>query len=346
MPRTQALGPIQGRRLPGRPGLLIVSLLWAVALWFYAREEMSAERDVKAFATFRAPAGRTLKLLDPPAGPGGNTVSVTVTVRGPRGKVYSLAPEDIRSSVVEAWSAQAGGKELPSGPIQVDLSPAAFYVPEHTELRVIGVRPSSVKLILAEAGRKLVPVRVIPKGQPRKGYIVPSRPRTIPGTVEVRAAPEILEKITFVETEPVDIEGKEASFSAFAELVQEVQVDGQMHRLITAPDQVVVVVDISPAPVTVQREHVPLRMLLPADAPLSFQPESPTLTVSIRGPEELIASIRGEDIKVLADASGLQEVPESGEAELPLRVLLPAGVELVPGSLPEKAKVKVKKCPE
>ena len=49
---------------------------------------------------------------------------------------------------------------------------------------------------------------------------------------------------------------------------------------------------------------------------------------------------------MFVDATGLPETLDTPEAELPLRVQLPTGLELVPGSLPEVIKARLEKCRE
>jgi len=283
-----------------------------------------------------------LRLVDPPAEPGENTVAVTVTVRGPRGRVYAVSSADVRSEPIDVWKSPSA-EGPPVGPVQVDLRAEDFFLPGHPGVEVVAVRPSRVRLVLAEAARKIVPVRVIPRGKPRRGYVLSPATRAIPARVEVRAAPEVLEALRFVETEPVDIEGKDAAFSVSVDLVREVKVAGRARRLLAAPGRVVVVADIVPAPVEVLREHLPVRVLLPAGASFRLEPEPATVSLVLRGPEERVASLRDEDIKVFADGTGLGRLSAGTTLEVPLRVLLPAGLE-VAGRLPGTIRVKVRKC--
>ena len=314
--------------------LLSVAFLWAVALWFYASEEMAIERDLNTYVSFRAPDERILKIVDPRPGTDRRTVSVTVTVRGPRGEVYAVSGEDVRYH-------KPLDPDLPPEPVSVSLSPSDFHIPEHPELRVTRVRPASVKILLTEAGRKVVPVRVIPVGEPQKGYVLSTRPRTIPDNVEVRSSPEILEQVTFIETEPVDVGGAARSLSVMASLVNKVDISGTERSLILAQDQVVVLMDIAPAPVEVIKEHVPVRTLVPAGANFRVIPERGTVSPAIRGPEERIASLRIEDIKVFLDASSLEQIPVEGVASFPVSVVLPEGLEFVPESVPKEIKARV-----
>lgn len=325
------------RRLGSRFWLALVALLWAVALWFYAREEMSAERDIEARLDFTVPEGRILKLLEPPAMPGRTWLTLSITVKGPRRKVYALEPQSVHGrKILDA--------ALPAVPVPVALGPADFDIAEHAAARIVAVRPSSVQLLLAETASKVAPVRVIPVGEPKKGYVLSKRPRTSPPTVEVRAAAEVLEKVAYVETEAIDISGKEQPLSVSAALVPEIEIDGRRHSLFLTPERVFVLIDITPAPVVARKEHVPVRVLLPAGGGRKVTLEKGTLSLSVSGSEERVAALKDEDIKVFVDASSL---PQTGAADtgadalLPLKVVLPAGIELVPESAPKELRARV-----
>ncbi|HHN46615.1 MAG TPA: hypothetical protein ENN09_04160 [Planctomycetes bacterium] len=322
----------------GRIGIIVVSLLWALALWFYAAEEMSAQRDIPAVLTVVPSRGRFVYLHDADESRRKSQyceVPVVVTVKGPRGKVAAAEAAEISGR-------KALDDAIPPGPLVLSLSPSDFAIPDQPELKVVAVRPLTVSVIVAETASKIVPVRVIPVGRPAKGFYISDKPRIVPEQVEISASPELLGRIDFIETEPVDVEEHSRSFSVDIRLKKTVSVDGRERTVfLQSADRVIVFLPIAQEPVFLDVPDVPLAVLLPPGASFNVVPASRTLSLKVRGPEPKVASLSPSDIKVFADASRLSDVKEARDVSLPIRVVPPEGIHVLQDSYPAAIQAKI-----
>ncbi len=328
---------------PSRLGLIAVSFLWAVALWYYAAEEMSAERDIAAAVAIIAPSGCFVHVQgpagdggEPSIGPGKATgeVPVRVTVKGPRGKVAGLVAGDVAGRVV----IEPG---IPPGPLTLTLSTAFFTVARHPDLKVVSVQPSSVSLFLSEARTKAVSVRVMPEGAPAKGFFISDRPRVVPEQVEVSAAPDVLEKIDFIETEPVNVGGRDRSFTVDVRLKKTFVLGSQNRDVFLQADRVIVFMPIGQEPVEHEVTEVPVSVLLPPNADFRAVPAVKTLSVRVRGTEARVATASAGDIKIFVDASSLTDVKQEADVVLPVRVVSADDIRVLAGSAPATMTVRI-----
>ena len=322
---------------PGRLALIIVSLLWAIALWFYAAEEMSAERDVLVKLTIAPVAGRFVHVdgAEETEGEGPvREVPVWVTLKGPRGVVAGVEGSEVvgRKTI---------GPDIPSGSVGLTLSPSDFSVPNQPEVKVIGVRPSSVRVFVSEARVKAVPVRVIPVGKPAKGYYISDRPRAVPEQVEVSATPDVLDKVEFLETEPVNVEGRDRSFSIDVRLKKTVNVNGVDKEVFVQSDRVIVFMPVSQEPVEMEVADVPVAVLLPMGTDVRVSLPVKSVPVRVRGAAAKVAAVTASDIKVFVDASRLGEIKEEQDIPLPVRVIPAEGLQVVSGSYPATLNARI-----
>jgi hypothetical protein len=69
-------------------------------------------------------------------------------------------------------------------------------------------------VILRRIITKKLRVQAVTRGQPSQGYEISGEPLVEPTEVSVRGPKEVLEVVSVIQTEPVDIEGRSSSFSS------------------------------------------------------------------------------------------------------------------------------------
>ncbi|MBN1807888.1 MAG: YbbR-like domain-containing protein [Planctomycetes bacterium] len=325
----------------GRFGLVAVSFLWAVALWFYAAEEMSSERDLAVNMSIIPPAGRFVHVQDDigteSKGPISD-ITIWVTVKGPRGRVTAMGAEEITGRKVLA-------EDLPVGPLVLSISASDFSVPNQPNVKVVDVQPSNISIFISEARAKSVPVRVMSVGEPQRGFYISDKPWAVPEQVHISAAPGILEKVDQIDTNAVDVAGRNSSFSIDVGLESSAVIDGEKHEVYVQSDRVTVFIPIAPEPVEIEVVDIPVAVLAPAGARMLVEPSIATVTLRIRGPEARVAAVVASDIKVFADASHLVDVKVAQSMSIPLRVIPPEGITVLSGTYPASIDAKISPGP-
>lgn len=129
-------------------------------------------------------------------------------------------------------------KELSSAVVKVDINNATqdvikvlpITLKNDAELKV-SLRPSTVKVhipVVREQESKTVPVQVIIEGAPPEGYNM-GTVQVQPERVEISGVPDVIERISSIKTRPVNISGRENSFTenVSLEIPESVQVLGR-----------------------------------------------------------------------------------------------------------------------
>lgn len=176
-------------------GLKLISLAFAVVLWFFVMGESRMEvTHVVPLEYVRLPKGLMIANEVPS--------SIAVRISGPRTLQVNLNPSDI-SLKVDLFDLQAGvtsfkrleeSLNLPSG------------------LKITRISPSFVDVKLERVRERDVPVRVVLIGQPVAGFVV-KETRSVPDTVMVSGAESELKGVSEVVTDDVDISSVQESFS-------------------------------------------------------------------------------------------------------------------------------------
>lgn len=180
--------------------LKLLSLVFAVVLWFFVMGEQKMELQYSV----------PLELKNIPKGlMVANEVPSTVDVRisGPRTLLNSVRPSDI-SIAVDLRDLQPGLTSFKRLEERLNIPSA---------LKVTRVSPSFVDIKLERIKDKAVPVQVVLAGEPPEGYQVVNV-KTTPQRVTVTGAESEIKNVTEVLTEPVDLQGVKESFSLIAPL--------------------------------------------------------------------------------------------------------------------------------
>jgi YbbR domain-containing protein len=180
------------------PGTKLLALAIAVLIWFVfsaQQRERISERSYRIpLSVANVPAGTLIASPLPP--------SIEVRLRGSFTALRQLDPDKLET-VIDLTNAQHGEKIY-------RLAPEDVNVPR--EVDVIAIAPSEVRVALDTIAEKSLPITARLTGKPAEGF------ETAEVTVEPRVARLIgpasaLSKMTSVETDPISLADRTASFS-------------------------------------------------------------------------------------------------------------------------------------
>jgi len=306
------------KRYLKRDGLLVVtSLVLAVLVWAYVDDELTETRTVQVRLDLKIPEGLEV-VPEPPS-------TVKVTLRGPRGRMVALDAKSVLARY-----------ELPPrarGDVPVNLTEDDFIgLPEGVKVAAL---PESFSVKVGQ----LVPVRVKViiriEGEPAPGYALGTR-RAEPAQVLVRGRQEAVEKLTHVYTETLDISGRREWPPTYVDIATE---EG-----IICSERVLVLMEISKAPVPRDVPNIAVKLLIPPgfDRGVKLVSTS-TITVRLYGNPERVTAVDPRSILAVVDVSSLVDAEKGKTYELAITVKPPAGLSLAPDATVPKALVQVLK---
>ena len=236
----------------------------------------------------------------------------TVWFRGSREDVGRLVPETVKVEVdLRNRTVQESVVETLS-PRNVRVSGAA---------RVFRIQPEFVKIRLDPAVKKTVPVKPLITGAPPDGYKVDSAV-CVPESITLFGSRRRLEEIRFVQTAPLDLNGRIQSFESNLDVAA--PAPGLVERV--DPRRVKVQVSISSRYLRQELDRVPVRLLLPPGLPPSSLRADPEFVrVRIEGGDEVFRDFTAD--KVLAFVAPTGAV--TGPIRVPVQVRLPTGLSVL-----------------
>ena len=262
-------------------GLKFLSVAVALGLWFTVAGEQTVERSLRVPLELGNWPER-FELVDSPQD------TVDVRVRGASGLLSQLSAGDVVATV-DLSLAKEGLK-------YVYLTPKQVRAPFGVE--VVEVTPGTVKLRFEKSATKLVPVVPVVEGEPAPGYVrgvVSIEPKT----VEVAGPESVLERLKEATTEPVSITDAR---SLVRETVTIGVADGSLR--LTKPVNATVTVAIQPVMADRQILRVPVRVRN-SGLGLSAQVVPAAVSVAVRGPRDVVASLRPDSVGAFVDLAGL-----------------------------------------
>ncbi len=177
-------------------------------------------------------------------------------------------------------------------------------------------------------------VSVVPQvvGVPAEGYSVQQR-AAFPDTIIVDGPPAELDKLLFVDTEPVDVSGAAQSTSkrvAITNLPTGLTIVSPVGGIV----EVRVAIEDTTSQATVF-SALPIQSL-GLNGSLTAEITPNQLDVSVHAPRSLLQSLEAQDVKVIADLTGLGP----GTYTVEPKVIVPRGVTWL-GNKPERVTVKI-----
>jgi YbbR domain-containing protein len=186
------------RALVRNPGLKLLALAIAVAVWFALsgeRRERTSERSYHVPLSIVNIPPRSLIASSLPG-------SVDVRLRGPFTALRQLEPDKLEA-VLDLTSAEPGERVY-------RLTAEDLNVPP--DIEVISLSPQEIPFVLDTLSEKQVPVAPEVTGQPAAGMRI-AGVRAEPSTARIEGPAGTLARMTSVPTVPVSAAGRTATFS-------------------------------------------------------------------------------------------------------------------------------------
>ncbi len=215
-----------------------------------------------------------------------------------------------------------------------DFSPVAVDA-NGQQIAEVNLLPATVtaEVTIETRGKQ---VSVVPQvvGVPAEGYSVQQR-AAFPDTIIVDGPRAELDKLLFVDTEPVDVSGESKSISKRVRIA-----DLPAGLTIVTPIGGTVEVRVAIEDTTAQATVFSALSIEPFGLDGSLQAEiTPRqLDVSVHAPRSLLQALNANDVKVIVDLSGLGP----GTYTLEPNVIVPQGVTWL-GNKPDRVTVKITK---
>jgi YbbR domain-containing protein len=262
-------------------GLKVLAITLASVLWFTVAGEHVVERSLRVPLAVRNLSPSLEIVGDLPA-------AVDVRVRGSSTQLSRLDPGDV-VAMLDLANARTGARLFH---LRTDEVRAPYGV------EVAQVMPPSLSLSIERSARRVVPIVPATDGEPAAGFVV-GRISAEPSTVEVVGPESHVRGVSEATTEPLELDGK----SSRVREVVTVGVTDSSVRL-AEPQNVTVVVEITPAPIERDVTGVPVRSRnLGQGLSVRIVPE--TVRVKVRGQRDALAKVKPDSIDAFADLTGL-----------------------------------------
>jgi len=183
------------KRLTENLFLKLLSLAFALILWFFVMGEQKQEISYAVPLILKNVPQGLMVANEVPS-------QVDVRISGPRTLLMNLKPKDISIAV--------DLKGLEPGLSSFKRLEERFNLP--SALKVTRLSPSFVDVKLERIKTKKVPVKAVISGTPAEGYEFEAI-HLKPTEVAVEGAESELKDVSQVETDPIDIEGVQDSFT-------------------------------------------------------------------------------------------------------------------------------------
>jgi YbbR domain-containing protein len=263
------------------PGLKIMAVLLATALWFTVAGEQNVERTMRVPLELRNMPANLEILGDPPT-------TIDVRVLGSSELLGRLDPGDVVARL-DVADARPGSRLFHIGTDEVRV-PYGVSVQQLT--------PATIALELENSARRRIPVQPAIEGDPAPGFVT-GTVTAEPASVEVIGPESHIAGLIAATTEPVSVSGQRGTVTDTVTI----GVSDTAVRL-AEPMKAAVRIEILPAPVERVVDGVPIRWRN-LDPGLTARIQPRTTTVTMRGRRDAIDAMRAETIDAFVDLAGL-----------------------------------------
>ncbi|MCR5605782.1 MAG: hypothetical protein K6F69_03080 [Treponema sp.] len=201
-------------------------------------------------------------------------------------------------------------------PVYLTLPPDILLL-DPLEVRVV---PENVDVILEEKAHKYVPVKPIFVGEVAYGY-EENLVSVVPNSVYISGPKSIIDGITEIETEGIDISNKDESFSKNITLVN-------TNKLVTlkAPSSLSVYVGLEPVRKVVSFTNIPIMIVgLKSNLRIANNIPQTVASVDIAGDVLVLDSLNSSRIQARLDFS---RIDSAGEYDIPVNIFIPTNARL------------------
>ncbi|HRU05765.1 MAG TPA: CdaR family protein [Candidatus Brocadiia bacterium] len=340
---------------------IVMSLVIAIAVWFYAYSSSLATRISTVRVNIVAksgwmvtrvtgPSGRDMVVkLDESAGPQSQEthvflVSVEVMIQYPR------RSEDIVQEAIQAGkiygeiTIDAPTEDEEREKMPVLIFPADFKAPSGLGASIIKVlTPRLFVSIAQEETRQDVPVEPVVVATP-PGTRVDSKWPT-PDRVAITGPRSVVQRLDKIKTEPIDIRGAEPTFNkaipVSTRINERVVLDG-VERRVRCNTAVECTIYLAPQPVEKEFTGVPIMLLTEPGFPYDVRIiSSGKINVRVSGSPAALANLTEKDILLFVDVNAMDRKPGPQYRDVLWKVRnVPAG-ETVTVKQPEQVGVEL-----
>ena len=292
-----------------------MALILAVIIWVFAYAQNQETVDFVCTVQCTAPDGVRVTIDKP---------TLMLSVRGPRRLVEEFRnrpPHVVNRKLTEENLAGLGDEG------QTNIEVAAKDLSLDKRL-VFDRLPTVVQAEFSRETTVQLPLRLRAAGSPRAGYVLASQMCYVqPPTVTVTGPKGVVEgavaKGEAIYTEPLDITG--VWQSAWWEAAPRPFIDSQPVRVEQSRARVWIAIE--PKPETKTFDNVPALPLPPLEFAYKVSVKPATVSVTVEGPEDVLATIAPSAIKVIIELTASDRPQPLPYLKDP-RALLPAGVVL------------------
>ena len=286
----------------------ILSLIVAFCLWFLVMSSNSIEITKEVNLEMDLPPGLILANEIP------DRVSFRLT--GSKFFLRTLA-NSLDTIRVDLTKAKAG-------PTYYRIERESFHLP--IGVKVLSISPSTINPVLEPLDRRSVPVEVIKRNEVPNGYRL-VRVQAMPKNVKIKGPRNVLERISIVQSQPIDLANVPPSLKWDIPLsigIPNVTFDEDIEPK--------VIVEVEPTGSNFRVAGVPLKV----EATQSYVVKPEKVALYVNCPPNLIRSLTPDKVKAYVS------VPETkpGTYVREVKVDLPAGVKLV-RIVPDRAQVQL-----
>ncbi len=289
------------RAVTANIGLKIVSIVFAVLLWFYVTAQMEGKETVKIpLEIVNIPESLTV-VNDIPR-------SIEVTMRGARSDLLKVRLFGNARLTVDLAGTQ--------GPhLTVPLSKGMITLPEGIASDEVSI--NSPRILSIELERRVsgpIPVRAVFRGTLPPGLILVGQPSITPDRVIARGPANAMRSLTEVLTETIDVTNRRGKVSLETPIVRPRGIEIE-------PRSVIVELAIARRAERVIEGIAPTLLQIEEGYEAVCAPASADLTVE--GPEDLIASLTAEEVSIILS------IPAGSRGALVIEpeVILPVGID-------------------
>lgn len=258
-------------------------------------------------------------------------LTVPLKVKNASNLVYTNELPRAAKVIVYGDSGQVENMKEKDFEVYIDLSelvePGTVDIPLHLQLSEnvskmenveFSLKNDFITLTLENKVTALVPLKTNLSGACAKGYEV-SAMEIYPDLVQITGSSSLIEKISYLETDVVNLSGKSSDFT------QTVKVVNQNKRIsLTGDKEFTVSVKVKPIEMT---KKIDSSVVFFYSLPNELSVENPTInyTVTLSGTKNELEDFVLSPLSVQVNCS---EIQTSGVYELPFSVILPSGITL------------------
>ena len=283
-------------------GTKILSVIFAIIVWFYVAELRSVRSVVKIPLKIMCPPNLTVTDI--------SIRGITVTFRGTKEEIERLKNYGLRAVYKLPGSQEKGELSVRIGKNNIEKPKG---------VSVVKIEPKFCSIVVDEFIDKELEVRPVLIGQPEYGYKVVDTV-SAPRKIMVRTLASYLESKNHIETIPIDLTGRDKSFTV--RVVVEPMAEDGIHRIMGK--RVVVTVEIAKALSRREFKDLPINVLLSSEKKSRIKLNPATAGAIVSGPKDILDTMSDKDISLFVEIlnveKGVYGFPI--KADLPKKVLL------------------------